>query len=96
LVQDTIENNTKKALKIFNSQLFPKKLQRIQKEVDALKSIKSDRVISLSSTNIDESEMKSGESPYIVMEYAKFGDLTEHNYFQGEIDLSLRILLKIL
>jgi eukaryotic-like serine/threonine-protein kinase len=91
LVEDTIENNSYKALKTLRKGILPQKLQRMKTEVAALKSIDSRYVLRLESTNLDTYEQDSDEVPYFVTELAKYDTLTKHNYYVGEIEISLKL-----
>ncbi|KPK74918.1 MAG: hypothetical protein AMJ89_05220 [candidate division Zixibacteria bacterium SM23_73] len=95
LVEDVIENNLKRALKKLRTEFLPKDLDRMKKEVLALKNIGSDRVIPITATNLDEYEHSSEQVPYFVMEFARYGTLNKHNYYKGEIELSLRLFRNI-
>jgi serine/threonine protein kinase len=95
LVEDTINDNARRALKTLRKEILPKNLGRMQREVLALKGIKSEFVLSMEATNLDTYQLDSEEVPYFVTEFAEYGTLRKHNYFNGEIDLSLRLFRDI-
>jgi len=93
LVEDRVDQNTKRAIKVYERDLLPsdKTWRRIQDEVDALQRIDSERVVTIIDTNISADTRDLDEPPYIVMELAKFQNLRKHNYFMKDIELSLRL-----
>lgn len=95
LVEDVVEKNVERALKTLRPEFLPQDLARIKQEVGVVRTIDSDRVISIVATNLDEYEDGSASLPYFVMELAKRGTLNQHDYFRGEIELSLRLFRKI-
>ena len=95
LVEDIINNNCHKALKTLCKEILPQNLQRFKREVAALKSINSRYILSIESTNLDSYQINSEETPYYVTKVAKHGNLREHNYYIGEIELSLKLFRDI-
>lgn len=87
LVEDRVDQNTKRAIKVYKRDLLPsdKTWRRIQDEVDALQKIDSERVVTIIDTNISVDTRDLDEPPYIVMELAKFQNLRKHNYFRKDI-----------
>lgn len=95
-VHDTVNDNKEAALKILKRKYLPKDIKRMKNEAEVLSGINSDNIIKIISTNLDKSDEDDFKSePYIVMEYARYGTLREHNYFNGEIDFSLKLFKKI-
>lgn len=95
LVEDTVNDNAKKALKTLHKEILTQNLERMKREVAALKSISSRYVLSIESTNLDVYGQDAEQIPYFVTEFAKYGTLRTHNYFNGEIELSLRLFRSI-
>ena len=91
LVHDMIENNAKRALKTLRRDFLPKDLERMKSEVNALKGINSNFVMPIISTNLDGDLNDPNQVPYFVTDYARYGTLRTHNYYNGEITLSLRL-----
>lgn len=91
LVQDIINNNSEIALKALRKEFLPKAVERMRKEIEALRSIQSKFVTPIISTNLNEDFNAKGQKPYFVTELAKYGTLRNHNYYNGEISLSLRL-----
>jgi len=95
-VHDTVNDNKEAALKILKRKYLPKDIKRMKNEAEVLSGINSDNIIKIISTNLDKCDENNFKSePYIVMEYARYGTLRQHNYFNGEIDFSLKLFEKI-
>lgn len=94
-VEDIVDNNKTKALKTLREEILPQNLKRMKTEVRALQTVQSTGVITILDTNLDQYSLGQDIPPYFVTEYARFGTLKKHNYFNGEIDLSLRLFRRI-
>jgi serine/threonine protein kinase len=76
LVEDTINDNARRALKTLRKEILPKNLGRMRREVVALKGVKSEFVLSMEATNMDTYQLDSEEVPYFVTELAEYGTLS--------------------
>ncbi|MCI0579175.1 MAG: serine/threonine protein kinase [Chloroflexi bacterium] len=95
LVEDSIHDNAHKALKTLSREIMPQNLERMRREVKALQGTSSPFVLSIEDSNLESYRPGQDVPPYFVSEYAKYGTLRQHNYFNGEIELSLRIFQNI-
>ncbi len=95
--EDTVNQNRKIAIKIFREDFRPGRNNsaRLNNEISALTQINSQFVIEIiASSNLIEDD--STQNPlYLVTELAKYGTLADHNYYKGEINLSLRLFRNI-
>jgi len=94
---DLTNKSSPVALKIYHRRSFPKEkfLSRVQQEVEALQKVLSPQVIQLISSNIESLKENPSSIPYIVTEFAKHGNLRQHDFYVGEIELSLRLFRSI-
>lgn len=88
-VEDLTDGNAERALKTLRPNFLPHHLDRLQREVEAIRSLKLPGVVSLMATNLTSDPRPT--TPYYVMPFAKHDTLRHHDYFTGEIDLSLRL-----
>lgn len=95
LVEDVVDDNKCKALKTLREEILPQNLKRMKTEVRALQTVRSTSVIAMLDTNLEQYSSGQDTPPYFVTEYAQFGTLRKHNYFNGEIDLSLKLFRRI-
>jgi len=94
-VLDSINKNKIFALKILKKEFLPENFARIKSEVEALEKIDSENVVSIFSTNLHSIDENFNDEPYFVMEYAQKGTLKNHDYFNNDIELSLKLFKNI-
>ena len=93
LAHDSVDGNREVAVKVFRLGSRPRRedIGRIKNEIDALQRVSSDRIVKLIAWNIGDAENAESEPLYLVMELAQYGTLSGHDYFIGDIGLSLRL-----
>jgi len=90
LAKDKVNKNSKCAVKIIKN-VDKKALSRFKVELESIRKLDSKNVISVIDFNVGEEE----DNNYYAMELAKHGSLMKHDYFRGDLELSLKLFKEI-